>query len=365
MKNFFFLLSLLFSAWGTVVNAQPLVVKGGCTSVTAVSGIRTYDSDLYSGTHVPRDSKCEVAFYPGYTNLKAMFTLQRFNQSNNTWAFAAGPQLSSTFNNVSHGTYRVSAAYPARFVNDQCPNGYDAFNMYGQRIGRRGTTVGPVDISNTVIVGNTIPSDIATFFVDGGNGNSLPDGFDYGEIVTLNISGCQNYDLYWLAIFEDTAPNRSWSQGWTSGTGGSTFNLTQKWATPHNWVFGTSPTSFSQYTVQLAIENSQCINPSWNAKEPKFSICPQNSGCRYVGTEAKEMAISPNPASNSFRVNNFDPAQHTSHQLSITDMAGRQLKRILMSSPEVDISDLPNGMYMVTIWNNSSRIFTEKLIVNQ
>ncbi len=363
MKKNFFLLSLLHSVWGSIVNAQ-LVVSGGCTSVTPVSGIQTYESDLWVGPYVPHDSKCEVTFGATRTRLKAMFTLQRFNQSTNTWTNAVGPQLSSTFNNVSHGTYRISAAYPARFVNDQCPSGYDAYIFNGQRIGRLGTTFGPTDISNTVIVGKTVSSDISTFFVDGGNGNILPNGFDFGEIATLNISGCKNYDLYWLAIFEDTAPNRYWSQGWTSGTGGNTFNLSEKWGSPSNWALGT-PGSLSQYKIQFAIENSQCINSSWNVTEPVFIICPQGTGCRYVDTEAKKMDISPNPASGSCQINNFDPSQYTSHQLSITDMAGQQLKGIHLSSSEVDISDLPNGMYIVTLWNNSTRVFSEKLIINQ
>jgi type IX secretion system substrate protein len=47
-----------------------------------------------------------------------------------------------------------------------------------------------------------------------------------------------------------------------------------------------------------------------------------------------------------------------------TDLMGKVVKRVSLTSSEVDISDLQSGIFVVTVQREGKRIFTSKLIVH-
>lgn len=344
---------------------------GGCSSVTTAN-TPSYQTDLWGkGLFNLGEEPCVYLLYLLNERLVAQYTLQKLNTSNNTWVNVAGPQISSSFNNISeHGTYRVNVSCPVLFTNQQCPEGIDIHNNLGQYVGQFGTyTNGIFATSNIVIVGPTTPSDIAYTFIDPTPNDPFEAGYDFGEVAKINTSASTNYNQWWLAISEDgPSYQRYRSNGWTNGTvPNNLFDLSDFWDGGVDWQFET----FHSYTVQFVIENLQCRNgieqnppATWNVLNRTFFICPAGTGCR-IGEEAQKIVLSPNPASSVVRLLHFEMDAGREYRLTIADLSGRAIRSMMLTSNEVDISGFEKGMYAVTIERDGKRIFTDKLVVNQ
>ncbi len=186
----------------------------------------------------------------------------------------------------------------------------------------------------------------------------------------MNTAASINYNLWWLAIFEDGPTYQRYrSNGWTNGAvPNNEFNLTAFWGPPGSgWQLET----FHSYTVQFVIENAQCRNgieqnppATWNVLNRTFFICPAGTGCR-IGEDAQKIVLSPNPASSVVRLLHFEIDAGREYRLTISDLAGRVARSMTLTSNEVDISGFGKGMYAVTIERDGKRIFTDKLVVNQ
>lgn len=374
MKNLIFIsVCLMVLLCGKAKAQTPLVFSatGGCTSVTTAN-TPSYQTDLWGGGLWDLgEEPCVYILYLLNRRLVAEYTLQKLDPSNNTWVYFAGPQTSGSFNNISeHGTYRVNVSCPVRFTNQQCPEGIDIYNSAGQYVGQNGTYAnGIFATSNPVPVGATTGSDISYTFIDIPETGSEA-AYDFGEVVKMNTAASKNYNLWWLAIFED-GPNyqRYRSNGWTNGTvPNNEFNLTSFWGPPGSgWQFET----FHSYKVQFVIENAQCRNgieqnPTgiWNVLERTFFICPAGTGCR-IGEDAQKIVLSPNPASSVVRLLHFEMDAGREYRLTVADLTGRVVRNMTLTSNEVDISGIGHGMYAVTIERDGKRIFTDKLVVNQ
>jgi hypothetical protein len=267
------------------------------------------------------------------------------------------------FNVSTHGTYRIENQRPVVLKNATCPNGRDVLNVLGQLVGKRGEfeTSQAIPLlgipsmplqstfSNEVVVGATVPSDITWNFVDA-NGNNL---FNPGDQIRMNTTGTRNYEAWWLAVFENGGQNRYWSNGWQTGQIPSELNLNARCAFGQD--FKQIPVS---YTVQFAI-SANC-NTSWTNLDRNFSICPAGFGCRVA--EEDMISLYPNPANNTFQLLNIDPAK--GQRVLLTDIAGRTVKSFdPIAQSEFDISDLSNGLYIVSVWEGEHRAFTTKLSV--
>jgi len=390
MKNFNFLFVLMMLVSSNWMTAQ--TATGGCTKVT-VSDIPPYPTVYFAfvGYKNCRDGGgyyegcdedeqpacCRVIASGGPTTPR--FWLEQL-QDNGSWLEVEGPQFGTTFNNVDKGTYRVKCQRPNIAENacgkDQFGNPIKAriclFNLSGQFIGYWGTWDNtpfgnqyPITYSNTVVVGATTEDDISYTFIDipetGAEG-----AYDFGETVKMDVSDCKNYDLWWLAIFEDGPTfNRYKSNGWSTGTiPGGEIDLSTFWA---SWEFET----FHQYEVQFVTENRQCRNGienpnpnGWNDLNRTFFICPAGTGCKF-GIDEREIVISPNPANSIIQLQNFQPDLDRNYVMTITDMTGRLVKNIPLMTDRVDISGLQAGMFVVNIFREGERVFNAKLIVNQ
>lgn len=348
---------------------------GGCSTVKVTS--QPFSKKLIEQAYIIHEiSQCEkyVEVYPqGWGH--ARIWLQKKNSSGVFEDYFLNPVRSRipvsasvpntygevTFSNLPHGTYRGKVQIP---VNYFATCGLIIYHRYPNELNAGWQAImSGLFFTGEVIVGPTVAADIAYSFVDGGGGNSLPNGFDFGEVVTIDPTASKNYDQYWLAIFELGGAQRYWSQGWTIGGTLGVTDLSSKWASggQGDWVFE----SLGSYRVQFAIENSQCINPSWTGLEKDFFICPAGSGCRLADEAYEDLRISPNPAAGNFQLTGFDALAHPTSHLILSDLSGRQVKSILAPEGDIDISDLPNGMYVVTLWDNSVRLFSDKLIIAQ
>jgi len=295
-------------------------------------------------------------------------------QDDGSWLQVAGPQFSPTFSDLPHDTYRAKVERPSIAENECGEDRFGniikgrkcVFNTSGQFLGFVGTFDNtpfgnqfPIFTTNTVIVGETVDPDVSYTFID------LPEtgsesAYDFGEIALMDASNSENYNLWWLSIFEDGPTfDRYKSNGWTDGTI-STFNLSEFWGATAGWDFE----EFHSYAVQFAVQNRQCRLGGWANLNRTFFICPAGTGCKF-GIEEKEISVSPNPAINVIELHNFVPSSDKGYIISIADMSGRIIMNTPLTSDIVDISNLANGMFIVSILNEKERVFTSKLIVEK
>ncbi|HAD13167.1 MAG TPA: hypothetical protein DCF33_12115, partial [Saprospirales bacterium] len=211
----------------------------------------------------------------------------------------------------------------------------------------------------------TVASDIAYNFVDGGSGDLLPNGFDYEEVVTMDATASKNYDLYWLAVFEDSDPYRYHSLGWNfvNPVGGiGSYNLSAQVGNLYFQPFG-FPQTLSQYTVQFAVENSACLNQSWVNLDKIFLVCPSGFGCRFEQPSLQESKLAPNPSYGSLQVLNLAAGEYT---LKLVDISGLVVNEALFQSGEaIDLEGIASGIYVASVWQNGIRLFSDKLVITQ
>lgn len=387
----FVLLLLLQSA-----SAAAQTARGSCTGIITVSDIPPYAA-VFIG--VPyRDCRDGSGYYAGcdedghpaccrelpqnnYPTLHRLW-LEKL-QEDGSWLQVRGPQVNPAFNNVEKGSYRVKCQVPAIAENicakDEAGNVVKSricvFNTIGQFRGYWGTWDnspfgGPqITYTNTVVVGATTASDISYTFIDPTPNDPFENGYDFGELVKMNAAASKDYDLWWLAIFESGPSfNRYRSNGWTNGRmPNDEFDLTEFWDRGQGWEFEV----FHSYTVQFAIENFACRNgieqnppTTWNNLDRSFFICPAGTGCR-TGGDQQNVVISPNPASTSIRLLNFEPDLDRGYQMAFSDMTGRLVKSVILVGNEVDISELPGGMYVLNVQREGRPLFTSKLVINR
>jgi hypothetical protein len=346
-------------------------VEGSCNDVTIKgSSIPPFDQDLYN---VTSQCLCLVVVGNSGNTMKARMYLQRLNSSGqfvNVYSFPQYPP-NNTWPSLSYGTYRVKVSIPKAVVALNCISGWvNCINLAGQYVGRKGYYPDieegenrTVFYSNAVLVGNTVPADNNYDFTEGkpsGGGTAM----DSDEDVGMDASASSNYDQWFLAICEQSFDDclRYKSNGWTNGTVGQ-FDLKEFWESG-GWQFQ----EWMSYEVQFVVENSKCRNgvempPPWNVNYESFFICGAGTGCRF-GAGEKEITIGPNPAGSFVRLGNFDPAIDRDFVMSFNDLSGRTVKSVPLVSEQVDISDLPGGMYAVNVLRDGHRLFTAKLIVN-
>ncbi len=372
MRTITLTLLLLFSLQSFSSFAQTAEVVG-CDKIVLTS--QTFDKTLISMALINEEiGPCEklvqiIEYAP------AKFWLEKKNAAG-IWTEIAGPiesrlpvpasepltrgktQIAFSDGDAAHGTYRGRISVPVQYLKSCGPVVYHAN-------GKRNVDFQAVDsrhfITNEVVIGKTVPSDNVFTFLDI-NQDNLQNGFDEGDIVSIDVSQSQNYSQYWVAIFEQGPNhNRYNSLGWTLGTTNEV-NLTNLWKTGHsNWEFELN----HQYEVQFVVENNDCINTNgWNVDHQVFFICPFGNGCREVA-EDEEILMTPNPASDYVEFKNLYIDSNDEYHLIISDLSGKTIISNQITSNTVNTSELTPGMYLVNILLDGKQIFTSKLVVNK
>lgn len=301
--------------------------------------------------------------------IPTMYKLYRYDGT-----VAAPAQTSPTFLNVPHGQYYVRVGVGLPIL---CPNSNEFISLYGwnesesayQYVGLEGELVwGFSFYSKKVIVGNTLPNYNDYRISNTSSWYGLPekDGFCYGEEVMLfERSFERSYDRYWVAIFENGGLNRWESTYWVEGLNDD-MSLTALWKKNHpTWEFEEGLT----YTVQHVVENSACLNDPWNQKVKNFHILYCANGeaddrASGVLGNAQKLSIVPNPASNFIHIKNLNDST-AGLELQIHDLYGRMILSKSLESSDVDVSDVPTGMYLASVFENGKCLKTEKLVIQK
>ncbi len=356
-KQIFLLFLTIIYAASSVAQ---ITVSATCSSVV-VTNSPNFATNLYALASTSGSGCTRFASDPNKT-MKASYTLQ---SKGTTGAWTTVSTLlatgNPTFGSLGTGTFRVLVRVPIKVAS--CTNGIQVVNSLGQNIGFVGDiSASPTSTSNEIFVGATQPNDIQFTFVDN-NSNSNNLAWDANEAKVINTSGTKagTYDRYWLAIIEQSSPNRFKSQGWTFAQMPTTIDIEQIWKQSFPGGFN----SLGSYYVQLAAMNG-CNTSGWveanNSQGSRtFFVCPPGSGCREMGKE-ETIVISPNPTSSSFRLMGMD--ETSDYSLTLTDISGRTLKTYVnVSNQDLDVADLPTGMYLAQLWNGAKKVQTSKLSI--
>ncbi len=274
----------------------------------------------------------------------------------------------NTINNhfISNGTFKIKIKEPVKDSEYTHPplSNLDCNNVVNGRVYKKGSFNNTVGIgwvgyyqtywTNEFVIGATVPEDINIDLIDD-NGN---DEFEYETPVMLDLTECRNYNRYSISIQQLNSNNWNGTGLWMNGTIDE-IDLRDIWRLNHpNWNLWAGHT----YRVQVAMSNADCWGP-WSAKTMEFSICPQGAGCRIV-EETADLSVMPNPASEYFTISNFYPQEGKDYQVLLHDYTGKLLKEFKDIKPNgYDISDLPNGIYVISIWEAGALSFTSKLSV--
>ncbi len=291
------------------------------------------------------------------------YFLDLFDFGTRLWTQYVGPVGCPIFE-VPHGTWRVRGQNPVESNGSGCDGGHVlVYNTNNQWIGWLGKyDNAPMVTSNVVVTGPTLQNEVTAVYKEthGTIGNAL---FNYDETPKLNTQNTRNYDRWWIAIFEHGGLNRYGTLGWTFGfIPNDEINLQAVWINAGFDHFEPI-TSGVTYEVQFAVA-SQC-NQSWvQANLPFFGVCTEGMPCREVFEEA-EINLIPNPASISFKLSGFEmDASISSQHLIIQDLSGRVLKEFAqVNQGNFDVSDLPNGVYVVNLLGGETHPKTFKLSV--
>lgn len=362
MKNFLILNFIWFTF---IYGLHSQTAVGGCNTVTLTS-VPYYQPYYYANWQVC--STCESQCYKWATSIPQVIQtrswLERKN-SNGTWSTVQGGSSGISgdnvvFSNVQPGIYRIYNQKARKRTTGSCSNGFVIYYQGAQTgfyQGEMSPTYNFTDFSysNEVFVGPVQQNQVTYQFVDGGGGNSAESGFDFNEIVRINTTGCQNFTHWWVAIFENDGPMRYTGIGWQTGPLPTLVNLTDVWKLNNpTWQFET----FRSYTVQFALSNP--CNQYWTNLDKTFFICPSGAGCREI-EEVEPISLSPNPTFGQFELRNLTDEFAT---ITVLDMSGRELKRFSNSQINFyDVSDLHNGIYLVSVIQNGKRIFNSKLSI--
>ncbi len=185
------------------------------------------------------------------------------------------------------------------------------------------------------------------------------------DIVKIDATKAKNYNRYGIGIQEfwaDGTPGR-WRGKGNGGYGGfidgslAIENLSDIWEGGTGWTF----LNYNKYRVQVVIYNTNCT--SWTQELKSFVIC--DASCR-VGGESQMMSISPNPASNKFKINGIDFDGQKEYQVLISDISGKTIQNHKqVTSDEFDTNNLSNGLYMVQLFSDNRKLFSSKLIISK
>ncbi|MFN0213915.1 MAG: T9SS type A sorting domain-containing protein [Saprospiraceae bacterium] len=371
--SFVFLLMTLLGAQKSEAQLSPFTATIDCINypnrIVAVNMPPVNSATrLWTGTFV-FENPCRRVFWSangcGNGANQPQYYLERYDFATGTWNNFAGPQKCPTFSNLPHGTWRVIGQNPIESNGSGCEGGHIlVYNVLEQWIGYLGTYINaPKVVSNVVVTEPTLQNEIAATYIEtyGTLDNAL---FNYDETPKINTTGTINYDRWWIAIFERGGQNRYGGLGWTFGfIPNNEINLQTVWSQVTNGGSFAPITSGVTYDVQFAIMG-QC-NSEWvESGISNFGVCPEGLLCKGVFEES-DISLAPNPANSSFHLSGIDMNDPGSnYHLKLLDLSGRVVKEFTqVSSDELDVSDIPNGLYAVSLLDGERQVKTFKLSI--
>jgi hypothetical protein len=371
MKKSFILMlfSVLLSSFGLLEAQTAVLTQTGCNSIKVSmtggcfgfegSGRQASNGDWFFGSYSSKSYRVSLTKKQPDGNFASLGTSSDVAGSNFTWT------------NLPQGEYAVSASVYVCTTQK-------AFTTAGQQLGFK-ISFSAVTASNSVILGPSQQSDIAFSYLDAngsvlnGNPNFFSNYFAPNEEVKINTSASQNYDKFILAIQEfypDGVTQGRWRGfgnggygGWQTGQMPNVISLTNDlWG-----IGGTGWQFIPGYSYRLQIVLSKDACPSWTQSLPFFYICQSGWGCRAGGEKKMDnkIVLSPNPASNKFRLDGINFIDTKNCNVSISDISGKEVQRFNdVTTNEFAINGLMNGVYIVSITADIRRLFSSKLVIN-
>lgn len=376
MKVLTFTIFVAFTFMTPQVKAQQ--IQGGCTTVsfTTFPSFPTVWKDELNAylicdetdpcsTLSSSDTCCRISYYRPVAIWPQLIFQKKNSQGNFQTVSTHNGNSGFVWNNLDKGVYRVKIRLPIVNLVYCCANEPKPTKLWwwsGQLAGLMGHLATDEIVTNEVLVGPADQSDNVAFFVDPNNNNA----FNIGDQVDFDATQSTHYDQWVINILESGPTHNRWhGTGWQLGSQANVFDISSFWIDTRG-----SFEAWHNYNVQFVVENNNCVNgiewpaDSWNVKNYSFFICAAGSGCKLSKADYK-IRVSPNPASDLIRVLDIEDIWQEGFTLMLYDMTGRLWIEQELNLPEVDISQIPSGMYVLQIQRLGEQIHTNRLIIQK
>ena len=237
-----------------------------------------------------------------------------------------------------------------------------AYNVNGQNLGFVGTWQF-VGTTNLEILGN--PATPSAVLVDADGGSSSI-AWDQDDPVLLDARASTGQDRYYISIKEQTGLQRWNSWGWMftpDHTDIPITDLLDVWQTNHpTWQFDVGQVYRATFVASNACQSL------WNPIYLDFTICPSGNGCKpnLEGEMAAEPEITvfPNPTSDWLNFEGLNSMGE--YRAALHDMGGKILLDEQVNQGRINLSNLPNGLYMLRLHDmEDGNVTTHKVQVIQ
>jgi hypothetical protein len=221
--------------------------------------------------------------------------------------------------------------------------------------------------NGTICSGNSFtitPSGAATYTIEGGNAVVSPTTNTSYTIVGTSSAGCLSSNTATSDVAVNPIPNVTAASNTTLICIGQSATLTASGADSYTWNTASSntsivvsPTATTVYTV-TGVDANGCENTA--VVSQNVSAC---TGINESIDQTSFVQIYPNPASNvlNIKLSGFDL---NSTSLKITNILGQDVINTSVSNDqlELNLSNMPNGMYFVRVLVNNKEVVNHKLI---
>ena len=198
------------------------------------------------------------------------------------------------------------------------------------------------------------------------------------QTVTCNLPGKYSVNItnvqgtsYTLDTTITTLPRLSIAATKDSICSGATATLTASGASSYTWSTGAttnsitvSPLSDSTYAV-IGVDTSKgCLNVSDTALQLiKVKNC-NTTGINQIAGLNAQLSVYPNPTKDALNVD-ISTSSMSNTTLLITDMLGNMVKQLIVhnSSLLIDVSDLSEGIYNISLHSNEGVVNKRVVIV--
>lgn len=364
-SRFFYSLLFLSQLLSISKGFSQLTISTDCSNSVNVTQYANFGSFYIQGVFATR-TNCTQYFLGPYRYGFPYFNLKK--KSGSTWvaikqwnANTNDPSdVYPSFSSLDLGIYRVTQTNPVATQSTGCNNNIQLYDSQERQIGTKGQIYNGLNmsISNEITVGAFVQSDVNWNFT-GSNLATTNGYFDPANNVSMDMSGVKNYNGgsgqgWWLAVFEQGGANRYWSNGWHLGALPSIITLQSEFP---GIQFSHFPIS---YGVQFAVSSS--CNSQWVNLDRNFAYCESGQGCKIAENES--ISIIPNPTNSFFRLQNLDTRSGNTYNVKLTDLSGRNIKTFEgIGTEDLNISEIPTGLYIVSILNWSNQIYNTKLSI--
>jgi hypothetical protein len=366
------------------VTGQSVICSGNSTTLTANGNVATYNwvSGPTTASNVVSPSVTATYSVTGTNSLGCVSNMATKVVSVNitpTVAVSNGSICAgNSFTIVPSGasTYTIqggNAVVSPTANSSYTVNGTSAAGCISANTATSNVTVNAnptISVSNgTICAGKSFtitPNGASTYTIQGGNAVVSPTANASYTVVGTSSAGCVGTNTATANISVNPSPTVNAVSNSSVLCSGESATLTASGAVTYTWNTASSNTSIVVSPTATTIYTVTGVNA--NGCENTATITQSVSTCAGINESADRSSfvqIYPNPASNvlNVKLSGFD-LHNTS--VKLTNVLGQDMVNTTATNDQIELnlSNLPNGLYFVRVLVNNKEVVSHKLIKN-